>query len=529
MSSRCLVFICLVIAVQSALIKKRNIPVEIVYDKYHPTHYGNRNLGEKVQLSHDDLLKLKISDEIINAEKQALVEAEDRPLGNPYGVKNLEEKVQLSPEELGQASKHLPNVIDDDELVKSALADAVQAPAPMNTLSLLKKAEAIIYGGLNKIRNNIDKAAEGGNVMKPSQEDWEKFNQTVEAFFKDQYRNVNVKQEEKPPENNQNQNNQNQNIIQNIINNFQTAATNFMQNYFPQNNQQAAGPEDEQQQQAQQQGPFQQFVNMFSGGFNQIVSSINNLNGQNNAQNGTSGQEDTGNPVNQGSNFFNNVINQVQQFFSRPNQGGSSQSGGSSQAGGNQEDAGTQPSTSPPGLLQGAFNQFNNVVNNLRPPITQAPVQGDEGTGTTTTQRGPIQIIQSIGSQLVGNFLGQQSSSKPPEDEGAATTQSTNFIQNLGQAFQNVNIFRPQTSTQKPGGAAGSNPISSGAQTIQNQLQQLAGGQAGGNPVETIQNAISGGATTEKNKDENSQKNDANDEKESEGKKVTSEVMEATE
>jgi hypothetical protein len=268
---RCSVVFCLFVAAQSALIKKRNIPVEIVYDKSNPSHYGNRNLDEKIQISQDDLLKFKLSEEIINERNEDNVDdISNEADGNPYGIRNLDAKIQLSPEELGQALKHLPDVSENEENAKSGESgeteNSVQEAKPGNLEILLQKAEEIVFSGVNSIRNNIDKASETVSGTKPSPEAWAQLNQTLETFFRDQYKRVSLK-EDKPPENqnnneNNSQNNQNNEFMQNLINGFQSIANNFLGNNF---NQKPGGPEDEQQQQ-QQQNPFQTLVNMFTGG-----------------------------------------------------------------------------------------------------------------------------------------------------------------------------------------------------------------------------------------------------------------------
>ncbi|XP_044266679.1 uncharacterized protein DDB_G0283357-like [Tribolium madens] len=491
MWSRCSVVFCLFLTAQSAVLKTRNIPVEIVYDRTNPATYGTRNLDAKIQLSSDELLKLKLSDDIINAEK---IDFEEEEAGSQHGVENLNEKNQLSPEEIGQSVKFSANAVEVDENVKAAVAEASENSAQSgNLIALLKRAEEMAYAGINTIRENFDKASESIPGAKPTAEAWEKLNQTLHDYFRDQYKSVLSLKQDQPTNNNTSQN-QNQ-FMQNLINGFQAISNNFMSNYFPQNgqNQKPTGSEDEQQPQ-QQQGPWQSFVNFFQGGMNQIINNMNNINRQN-----STGQEDTGTDSNGGSNFINTFVSSIQQFF----QGQGSPGNNPIQSINlNQSDTGV--TTNAPGFFQGAINQFNQVVNNFRPSTSaRPPVQGDEGSSTT-----PGNFIQSIGQafQNVNIF-------RPPGGQGGQNQQGgSNPIQSIGSQFggQGGNGSNPFVSGAQAigsqfgqaiggqGGQNGSNPLVSGAQAIGNQFQQAIGNK----PVE----GGTGEVSTEKTRTESLEK-----------------------
>ncbi|XP_008200448.2 PE-PGRS family protein PE_PGRS26 [Tribolium castaneum] len=467
MWSRCSVGFCLLLAAQAAVLKTRNIPVEIVYDRTNPATYGTRNLDAKIQLSSDELLKLKLSDDIINEEK---IHFEEGDAGNEQGVKNLEEKIQLSSEEIGHQSQ---NAVEVDGNIKAAVAE--NSAQSGNLLDLLKRAEEMAYAGINTIRENFDKVSDSIPGAKPTAEAWEKLNQTLHDYFRDQYKNALTLKQDQPTSGNENPNqNQNQNqFFQNLINGIQTISNNFMGN-FGQNGQtqKPPGSEDEQQPQQQQQGPWQSFVSYFQGGMNQMVTNMNNYF---NRQNGTSGQEDTGTGGNGGSNFINNFVSSIQQFF----QGQGGQGGSPSQTinVNNQSDSGV--TTNAPGFFQGAINQFNQVVNNFRPSTSaRPPVQGDEGSSTT-----PGNFIQSIGQafQNVNIF-------RPQGGQQGGSGGSSNPIQSIGSQFggQGGNGSNPFVSgaqaigSQFAGqGGNGSNPFVSGAQAIGSQFGQAIGGQGG--------------------------------------------------
>ncbi|XP_063902710.1 putative uncharacterized protein DDB_G0286901 [Zophobas morio] len=541
MSLRWFVTVCLFFTAQSAVVKSRNIPVEVVYDGGDPLYYGNRNLDAKIQLSADELLKLKLSDDIINEGQEDVVEAEVAEVipevqGNPYGVRNLDAKVQLSPEELGQAVKFLPNTVENEDVdqeIKSNLNEnteqpvksqqnteqqanpqqnnkEVAKPVENNAFAMLQQAENIAYFGINSIRNNIEKASENLANAKPSAETWEKLNQTLEKFFKDQYRSVNLKDDAAGTNENTNVNNNENNVsnqnqfFENFVQNFQTTVTNFFNNFQQNNNQKPPGSEDEQQ---NQQNVFQNFFN----GIGAIVTSMNNLNGQN-GQNTTSGQEDTGVAQGGGSNFFIDVFNSIQNFVAgQSNQGNNP----SQSANANQSDTGVQPPSNqgPGGFFQGAINQFQGIISNFQQTTsTKAPVQGDEGTGPSSTTQSSIfgginQIfqggsggsnpfvsgVQNVGNQF-GQALGGQNGSNP--FVSGLQNATSQFGQLGGQNGSNPFVTGLQNAGNQIGQLGGqnsSNPFVSGLQNAGNQIGQLggqgSGGQGGSNPlVENIQN-----------------------------------------
>jgi len=479
------------VIVQSATIHKRDsIPVTIIYQgRLAP---GVRNLDEKVQVPHD----------IIQHQTRTAGILEDQRSG---GIENLQEKVQVPSEQLsknGLSSEQkkeesnvqfVPNKQESIEsidklslpkneetltetalkpdndisrseqekfsnnLEQSEISEQLKETIPQENIlennpnTLLNEVRNVIYQGLNSIKTNVDNMASG--LRKPSEEAWRDLNSTIEKLFENEYKDINLKQDNQNPTTAGPIQNQ---FVQNIISGFQNAASQFVQNF--QQNQQVNGTEDEQQQGGPNWG--QNVISSIQGGFQQVFTNIQNLGQQSSTSNTVLG--DTGaSSTTQSSNIIGTVISSFQQIFSGQNQGNPIQGIGISQS--------------------------------------------DTGV-TTTTQRNPVQIFQQIGSQI-GSAIFGQSSSKPPgsEDEGSATTQSTNFIQNIGQAFQNVNPFRPQGGQQGGGqqgggqqGASqpdtGSNPIVAGAQVVGNQIQQ-------GLQNAINQNPLSSSSSTEKSRE----------------------------
>lgn len=138
--------------------------------------------------------------------------------------------------------------------------------------------------------------------------------------------------------------------------------------------------------------------------------------------------------------------------------------------------------------LGSAFNQI------IQGGSTRPPNSEDETVNGTapasSSPPNPIQIIQGIGNAF-NQFIGGSTSQRPPGasgDEGStpAPGGGQNFIQNIGNAIQNLNPFRPTTEA---------NPVVAEIQNVGNQIQQQIGqqpGSGGTNPVESVQNVISG-------------------------------------
>ncbi|XP_018564643.1 uncharacterized protein LOC108906010 isoform X1 [Anoplophora glabripennis] len=419
MSLKTATIVCLFALAQSATIQQRNIPVEVKYDETAKV----TSLDEKIQTELAD-----------SASEVASVEQKND------GVRNLDEKIQLSPEDLTQASKHLPVVeeISLKNLEEVARSEEV-TPAPTSLQSVLQQAEEVIYSGLKKLRNSF-KAEK--DQQAPNSEQWDDFEKSVNKYLDDEKTKLQLKQEQPP---------QNQNIFQNIAQGFQTVANNFVQNLV--GNQNATNLGDEQQG-GQAQGPFQGFVSFFQNGVGNVVNTINGL-GNQGATTTNVNLSDTGTATTQAPNLVSNLVSNVQQFFGQI-QGAVQGSGGSS---------GTQGDT------------------------------GVNSTSSSSPQR-PGQIIQSIGT-AINQFI----QGRPPNssgDEGTGTTEgNVGIIQSIGNVIQNspLNPFRPP---QKPaeGGATTSNPIQAGISSAQNignqigsQVQQLIPGQASSTEAAKTQEA----------------------------------------
>ncbi|XP_018564644.1 uncharacterized protein LOC108906010 isoform X2 [Anoplophora glabripennis] len=386
MSLKTATIVCLFALAQSATIQQRNIPVEVKYDETAKV----TSLDEKIQTELAD-----------SASEVASVEQKND------GVRNLDEKIQLSPEDLTQASKHLPVVeeISLKNLEEVARSEEV-TPAPTSLQSVLQQAEEVIYSGLKKLRNSF-KAEK--DQQAPNSEQWDDFEKSVNKYLDDEKTKLQLKQEQPP---------QNQNIFQNIAQGFQTVANNFVQNLV--GNQNATNLGDEQQG-GQAQGPFQGFVSFFQNGVGNVVNTINGL-GNQGATTTNVNLSDTGTATTQAPNLVSNLVSNVQQFFGQI-QGAVQGSGGSS---------GTQGT---------AINQFIQG----RPPNSS----GDEGTGTT---EGNVGIIQSIGNVIQNSPLNPF---RPPQKpaEGGATT--SNPIQAGISSAQNIgNQIGSQVQQLIPGQAS---------------------------------------------------------------------------
>lgn len=228
--------LCLFALVQSATIQQRDIPVEVKYDE-----------AAKVT-SSDEKLQTEVTESTIEAASDQSVHA----------LRNLDEKIQLSPDELSQASKHLPIVeeISLKNLGEVARAEEVPA-APTSLQSVLQQAEDVIYSGLKKLRNSF-KPEKDQQV--PNSAQWDDFEKSVNEYLNEEKTKLQLKQEQPP---------QNQNIFQNIAQGFQTVANNFIQNFVDGGNQNTNANSTnlgDEQQGGQAQGPFQGFVSFFQNG-----------------------------------------------------------------------------------------------------------------------------------------------------------------------------------------------------------------------------------------------------------------------
>ncbi|CAG9771775.1 unnamed protein product [Ceutorhynchus assimilis] len=484
------IFLVIVVAVKSATIQERNIPVEIRYERLE--HDITGNLREKVQLSEEELKENQLRLQKFEEAKIAVSKAEETK-DHSHLIQNLNEKVQLSPEDLLQSSKHIPiqHTLDQETENLEKLGDS----SSTNKISLIDKAQDLIENGLKTLKANFVPTE---NQVAPPKELWEKLEKDVKDFFTEERNKFGSRQ---------NQGANQQNIFQNFANGFQQMTNNFVQQFqgLNQNGQNGTSGDEGT---AQQQGPIQGFIGYFTGGVQNIVSNIQNL-GQNGQQ--TSGNStvlgDSGTNQGQPGNIIGNFVNGVQQFFQGPQQGINQIFSSNNTQG----DTGTgQPGSTQQGFFAGAINQFNSVVSNIIPTTAKPGTQGDEGTASTGgTQNGPIQqVIQSFGN--IGNafnqFIQGGQQNKPPgsEDENAnpAPPQNQNFIQSIGQnignAFQTIqNQFRPPSPsnlTAIAGSSDGANAIVGQAVNAGTQIQQVAGEVAGNNP---IQNLIPGSSPSE--------------------------------
>ncbi|XP_018564645.1 uncharacterized protein LOC108906010 isoform X3 [Anoplophora glabripennis] len=378
MSLKTATIVCLFALAQSATIQQRNIPVEVKYDETAKV----TSLDEKIQTELAD-----------SASEVASVEQKND------GVRNLDEKIQLSPEDLTQASKHLPVVeeISLKNLEEVARSEEV-TPAPTSLQSVLQQAEEVIYSGLKKLRNSF-KAEK--DQQAPNSEQWDDFEKSVNKYLDDEKTKLQLKQEQPP---------QNQNIFQNIAQGFQTVANNFVQNLV--GNQNATNLGDEQQG-GQAQGPFQGFVSFF--------------------QNGDTGVNSTSSssPQRPGQ-IIQSIGTAINQFI----QGRPPNSSG---------DEGTGTTEGNVGIIQSIGNVIqNSPLNPFRPP--QKPAEG----GATTSN--PIQagissaqnIGNQIGSQVQQLIPGQASSTEAAKTQEAEKVQTEQVEQSTQTAEVASNEVAPQ-------------------------------------------------------------------------------------
>ncbi|KAH1024710.1 uncharacterized protein LOC109538712 [Dendroctonus ponderosae] len=461
---------CTVLALVIVSVLGKNIPVEVRYERLEHDFAGN--LGEKVQLSGEQLSENKLRLEKLSVAEEDLSSNVD----HSNSIKNLDEKVQLSPEELLQASKHIPihHSIQDDEDSNDLLrlGELRNGPFRANSLSeppskhlLVARMQTIIESGLHNLRSNfMPRDFEVG----PSKELWNKFETDVKKYLEEQKGRLDTRQE--------------QNFIQSISSGFQEAANNFLQQFQNQNKPNGTSGDEGI---AQQPNPIQGFIGYFTNGVQSIVGTLQNV--------PQSSSQKPGNVTELGDNggtqsgIIGSFVNGVQQIFQVPQQGIAQLTGGNT----TQADTGN-PSGGQQGFFAGAISQINNVVDNFRPTSSQKPpaAQGDEETSQGPN---PIQqVFQSFGNlgTAFSQFV-QGGPSKPSGSEDETTSQASNpnFIQSLGQnigsAFQNIqNQFRPPSN--QSAASTGSNPIIEQVQSFGNQVQQAAGQVVAGSPLQGI-------------------------------------------
>lgn len=233
---------CLFALVQSATIQQRNIPVEVKYDEAASETAKVTTLDEKIQTELTDSASETIPEEPLEQKINA--------------VRNLDEKVQLSPEELSQASKHVPVVEEISLRELGEIRSEQVTPSTPGFLSALQQAEDVIYSGLKKLRNSFKSDKD---QQSPYSEQWDDFEKSVTEFLNEEKTNFHLKQTQ--PVSPQ----QNQNIFQSIGQGFQSVANNFVQNLVGTEKANSTNLGDEQQG-SQAQGPLGGFVNFFQNG-----------------------------------------------------------------------------------------------------------------------------------------------------------------------------------------------------------------------------------------------------------------------
>lgn len=150
------------------------------------------------------------------------------------GTKNLQERIQVTPEELQQSLK-LEAAPEAIKLVPDA--EPVTA-SPSDNYSIVKRAEEIIYSGVDNIKEVINKQG----IIKPSEAAWIDFNNNIKDLFASHPKISELKQAE----------NQNQ-FVQFIQSGWQNISNAFLQNVNQNNGNKT---EDEQTQQGGGGGDF---------------------------------------------------------------------------------------------------------------------------------------------------------------------------------------------------------------------------------------------------------------------------------
>ncbi|XP_050309923.1 uncharacterized protein LOC126745915 [Anthonomus grandis grandis] len=453
MLRNCLILVLVIVAVQSATVLQRNIPVEVRYERLN--HNINANLAEQIQLSPEEIKENQIKSQNLVKLDGPIPEA---TVDHSASIKNLQEKIQLSPEELIQAPKYIP-VPDTLNKLKSETTDSEST----KNKNLISTIQEYVENRLDGLRNSfIPKANENG----PPKELWERFEKDVRKYFEDEKNKGGLRQ---------GQGINQQNIFQNFANGIQQFANNFVTQLQGQNSSAPTGTSGDE---GTSQNPFQGFIGYFTGGVQNIVSTIQNA-GQGTQGSGNSTVlGDSGSSSQQPGNIFTSFVAGVQQIFQGPQQGINQVLAG------NNSQSDTETSTSSSGGN----------------PIQQV-----------------IQSFGNIGNAINSFVQGGQNKPQGSEDESSSQAPSQNFIQSIGQnignAFQNIqNQFRPPSVSQLPQipsiSSNDSNPIIGQVSNIGNQVQQVAGQAVSNNP---LQNLIPGGSSTsssvESSSDSSAQKN----------------------
>lgn len=242
---------CTVLAVVIVTVLGKTIPVEVRYERLEHDFAGN--LGEKVQLSGEQLKENRLRLEKLSVAEEDLSSSVD----HSNSIKNLDEKVQLSPEELLQASKHIPihHSIKDEEdsndllrlgEIRNGPFRANSLIEPPNKQLLVARMQTIIESGLQNLKSNfMPRDFEVG----PSKELWKKFETDVQEYLEEQKGRLDTRQE--------------QNFIQSITSGFQQISNNFLQQFQSQNKPNGTSSDEET---SQPQNPIQGFIGYFSGG-----------------------------------------------------------------------------------------------------------------------------------------------------------------------------------------------------------------------------------------------------------------------
>ncbi|XP_066255032.1 protein rtoA-like [Euwallacea similis] len=410
---KCTVLVAVLVAVQSATLHGRNIPVEVRYERLE--HDFNSNLSEKVQLSDKELKENQLR----------LEKPEERNSTKDHSDlnKNLEEKVQLSPEELLQAPKYVPihDTLNQEPESNDLERLGELREEPCDKVALIEKMQGIIEKGLENLKDDF--IAKGEKRPLPK-ELWD----TLEKDLKEYFAREKVKVESR-----QEQGTTSQNIISNIINGFTEITNNVIQNF--QNSANATGSSEDEGSQSQL--PGQGIVGFFSGGVQSITNTIQNTiqsiqqgSGNSTTLGDSETQPSLGNPV-------GTFVNGIQQFFQRPQQ----------------------------------------VVNQITQTISNNNTQGDEGTAASAPSgsnpfQQAFQAFGNFSTSITQSILGGQN--KPEGSEDETSSQPSNIAQSFGQTIGNVfqnfqNLVRPSTNSSN----SGSNFIDQ-VSNVGSQIQQVA-------------------------------------------------------
>ncbi|XP_066143725.1 autotransporter adhesin BpaC-like [Euwallacea fornicatus] len=410
---KCTVLVAVLVAVQSATLHGRNIPVEVRYERLE--HDFNSNLSEKVQLSADELKENQLR----------LERPEERNSTKDHSDlnKNLEEKVQLSSEELLQAPKYVPI---HDTLNQGPESNDLERlgefrEEPCDKVALIEKVQGIVKNGLENLKESFITKGEEKALPK---EVWN----TLEKDLNDYFAREKVKVESR-----QEQGATSQNIISNIINGFTQITSNVIQNF--QNSANTTGTSGDEGTETQL--PGQGIVGFFTGGVQSITNTIQNTiqsiqqgPGNSTTLGDSETQPSSGNPV-------GSFVNGIQQFFQRPQQ----------------------------------------VVNQITQTISNNNTQGDEGvTASASSGSNPFQqAFQAFGNfstSITQSILGGQN--KPEGSEDETSSQPNNIAQSFGQSIGNVfqnfqNLVRPPANSSNSG-----NNFIDQVSNVGSQIQQVA-------------------------------------------------------